>query len=220
MQIPRSIPVCLMSGLILLGGCARDYTVSPSGFLTPETYTSLEQGDVQDQLVTWSNDDVDAANYRGFLIDPVELRIEDDADASDISTEQMTELSEYFHRTVVDFLGRDHQIADEAGPEVLRVRIAVTDVKKAVVALNIHPATSIAGFGLGAAAMEAEVTDSVSGETVFAMIGGRKGSPFGFEKFDPWGHAKEAMDIWAEHLAENLAVAAPERNKPERERNV
>ena len=71
-------------------------------------------------------------------------------------------------------------------------------------------ATSIAGFGLGAAAMEAEVTDSITDELVFAMMGGRRGSPFGLEKLDPWGHAKEAMDLWAEHLAENVAPRAPD----------
>lgn len=208
MRIAFTIPVLLVSGLALLGGCASDYKVSPSGFLASETYTSLEEGEAREQLVTWSNDQVDVADYRGFLVDPVELKLDDDADARNISPEKMAELSEYFHGQVVDFLGSDHEIATEPGPEVLRVRIAVTDVKEALVLLNIHPATSISGLGLGAAAMEAEVSDSESGEVVFAMMGGRKGGPFGLEKLDPWGHARQAMDIWAAHLAENIAPAA------------
>lgn len=199
----------LLSALILFGGCAADYKVAPSGFLAEETYASLDDGEYQDQLVTWSNESVDVADYRAFLVDPIELRIDDDADARDMTDEKKAKLSEYFHGQVVDFLGEDHAIVETPGPEVLRVRIAVTDVRKAVVALNIHPATSIAGFGLGAAAMEAEVTDSITDELVFAMMGGRRGSPFGLEKLDPWGHAKEAMDLWAEHLAENVAPRAP-----------
>lgn len=208
MRTSPTLSVLLLSGLLLLGGCAGDYKVAPSGFLGHETYASLERGERRDQLVSWSNDLVDVADYRGFLVEPVELRIEDDADARNISPERMNELSNYLHGQVVDFLGTDHEIATEPGPEVLRVRIAVTDVKKATVLLNLHPATSLSGLGLGAAAMEAEVSDSESGEVVFAMMGGRRGSPLGLEKLDPWGHAKEAMDLWAAHLAENVATNA------------
>ena len=66
--------------LILFGGCAADYKVAPSGFLAEETYASLDDGEFQDQLVTWSNDAIDVEDYRAFLVDPVELRIDDDAD--------------------------------------------------------------------------------------------------------------------------------------------
>ncbi|MCP4835074.1 MAG: DUF3313 domain-containing protein [Phycisphaera sp.] len=208
MRIPLIIPAFLLSGIALLGGCASDYKVSPSGFLTGETYASLEEGEAREQLVTWTNEDVDVADYDAFLVDPIELRLDDDADARNISSERMTELSEYFHGQVVDFLGGSHRIVTEPDHGVLRVRIAVTDVKKATVLLNIHPATSISRLGLGAAAMETEVSDARSGEVVFAMMGGRKGGPFGLEKLDPWGHAKQAMDIWAEHLAENIAPVA------------
>ena len=204
----------VLPALILFGGCAADYKVAPSGFLAEETYASLDDGEFQDHLVTWSNEAVDVEDYRAFLVDPIELRIDDDADARDMTVQKKTELAEYFHGQVVDFLGADHAIVEAAGPDVLRVRIAVTDVRKAVVALNIHPATSIAGFGLGAAAMEAEVTDSMTGDIVFAMMGGRRGSPFGLEKLDPWGHAKEAMDLWAEHLAENIAERPVEMKPP------
>jgi len=204
----------VLPAILLFGGCAADYRVAPSGFLAEETYATLDDGELQDQLVTWSNEAVDVADYRAFLVDPVELRIDEDADARDMTDEKKADLSAYFHGQVVDFLGADHEIVATPGPEVLRVRIAVTDVRKAVVALNIHPATSIAGFGLGAAAMEAEVTDSMTGEIVFAMMGGRRGSPFGLEKLDPWGHAKEAMDLWAEHLAENIAERGMEIEPP------
>ena len=153
MRIPFTIPAFLLSGIVLLGGCASDYKRSPSGFLTEETYASLEEGEAREQLVTWSKEGLDLADYDAFLVDPIELRLDDDADARTISPERMTELSEYF----------------------------------------------------GAAAMETEVSDSQTGKVVFAMMGGRKGGPFGFEKLDPWGHARQAMDIWAEHLAENIA---------------
>ena len=205
MRIPFTIPAFLLSGIVLLGGCASDYKRSPSGFLTEETYASLEEGEAREQLVTWSKEGLDLADYDAFLVDPIELRLDDDADARTISPERMTELSEYFHGQVVDFLGSNHRIVTEPDHGVLRVRIAVTDVKKAVVLLNIHPVTSISRLGLGAAAMETEVSDSQTGKVVFAMMGGRKGGPFGFEKLDPWGHARQAMDIWAEHLAENIA---------------
>ena len=46
----------LISALILFGGCAADYKVAPSGFLAEETYASLDDGEYQDQLVTWSNE--------------------------------------------------------------------------------------------------------------------------------------------------------------------
>ena len=97
----------VLPALILFGGCAADYRVAPSGFLAEETYATLDDGELQDQLVTWSNEAVDVADYRAFLVDPVELRIDDDADARDMSDERKTELAEYFHGQVVDFLARD-----------------------------------------------------------------------------------------------------------------
>ena len=97
----------VLPALILFGGCAADYQVAPSGFLAEETYASLEDGEYQDQLVTWTNEAVDVEDYRAFLVDPVELQIDDDADARDMSDQRKTELAEYFHGQVVDIPARD-----------------------------------------------------------------------------------------------------------------
>ena len=60
-----------LPALILFGGCAADYKVAPSGFLAEETYASLDDGEFQDHLVTWSNDAIDVEDYRAFLVDPI-----------------------------------------------------------------------------------------------------------------------------------------------------
>ncbi len=91
---------------------------------------------------------------------------------------------------------------------MLRIRIAITDIKKTTAVANIHPAMKMSGIGLGGASMEAEAVDSVSGERVGAIVdsqsGGRLGITAGLKKY---GHAQQVMDGWVERFVKRLDKA-------------
>ena len=56
--------------------------------------------------------------------------------------------------------------------------------------------------------MEAEFLDSVTGESLGAVIDERRGAPVDvgdmIDGFTTWGHAKSALDDWAKLLRESL----------------
>jgi hypothetical protein len=84
---------------------------------------------------------------------------------------------------------------------VARIRVALTDIKETG-ALNILPQASLLGAGIGGAAMEAEVVDSLTGRQIGAVVESRKGSRVPFSNLGDWGTAKGVMDYWANRFKE------------------
>jgi hypothetical protein len=81
--------------------------------------------------------------------------------------------------------------------------VALSDIKETS-ALNVLPQASLLGAGVGGAAMEAEVVDSVSGKQIGAVVESRNGSRVPFTSLGNWGTAKGVMDHWVNRLKERL----------------
>jgi hypothetical protein len=107
---------------------------------------------------------------------------------------------------VVAELADSHPVTNESGPDVLRVRAAITDVVPAKPALKV--ATTLVAFvplDLGGAAIEAEFIDSLSGERLAAMVERKKGSPTDLKGgYTELGHANIALREWAVELKQAL----------------
>ncbi|UCE61917.1 MAG: DUF3313 domain-containing protein, partial [Phycisphaerales bacterium] len=87
-----------------------------------------------------------------------------------------------------------YSVVDAPGPGVLRIRAALTDIKKTKPAMNIHPATKLSGIGLGGASMEAEGLDAQTGERVLAVVDTRAGNRLSIGAgLDSLGHAKQMI---------------------------
>ena len=90
---------------------------------------------------------------------------------------------------------------------MLRIQIAITGLKKAEPALNIHPATKLSGLGLGGASIEAQAVDSQTAEVQFAFMQTRDGDRLALlEGFQEWGHARQAMDFWVSEFVKQLDI--------------
>ena len=83
------------------------------------------------------------------------------------------------------------------------MRIALTDLKKSD-AVSLLPQASLTGVGIGGAAMEAEIVDSMTGEQIAAVVQTQKGSKIPFASMGEWTAAKKVMDDWAERLQGHL----------------
>jgi hypothetical protein len=123
-----------------------------------------------------------------------------------IHPDELQKLAEYFREAVVTELADSYPVTKESGPDVLRVRTAITDVVPANPALNV--ATTLVAFvplGLGGAVIEAEFIDSVSGERLAAMVERKKGSPTDLKGgFTERGHARTAFREWSVDLEHAL----------------
>jgi hypothetical protein len=133
-----------------------------------------------------------APNAKGTALDPAKLK----------------KLSDYAYDEVAKALSERYTVVTAPGPGVLRLRTALTDIKKTTPALNIHPATKLSGLGLGGASMEAEALDSQTGERVFAVVDTRQGDRLAIAAgLDPLGHAKQVIRHWIERFVKRVDKA-------------
>jgi hypothetical protein len=90
---------------------------------------------------------------------------------------------------------------------VLRLRVAITEIKKTIGVLNIHPATKLTGAGLGGASFEGEALDSQTGERVLAIVDSRPGNVLSLEGLGEFDHAKQVMRFWVERFVKTMDEA-------------
>ena len=198
------VAVCslMIAGLVV--ACTGRPKVTHSGFLRDYSQLKLEE----DGAKRYLNPSKNLRQYKKFIIDPVVVHFAPNAKGTAIAPAKLKELSDYFRNQLVKGLSKRYRVVRSSGPGVLRIRIAITDIKKTTRVANIHPAMKMSGIGLGGAAMEAEVVDSVSGERVAAIVdsqsGGRLGITAGLKKY---GHAQQVMDGWVERFVKRLDKA-------------
>lgn len=191
--------------LALLVGCSGRPKVSYSGFL--RDYSQLKPDPAAEGALTWLAPESKLRQYKKFMVDPVIVHFAPDAEGTAIAPDELKELADYFHSQVVEKLSESghYGVVKAPGPVVARLRIAITDIDKTTPAANIHPAMKLSGIGLGGAAMEGELVNSVSGERLGAVVdsqsGGRLGVTTGLKRY---GHAQQVMEHWAERFVKRL----------------
>ncbi len=194
---------CLCTGaavaIIALAGCASTPPPQPAGFVADPDLLAATPEDPS--LLWWEQPGFDWRRYTALIIDPVEIRLVD-ANARGLSADELHELSEEFRRIVANVLGADFPIVAAAGPDVLRVRCAITDVTAVRPALNV--ASSLIAFvpvDTGGASIEVEFLDSETGARLAAGIDRKVGSRFDpTSAYSKLGHARTAFHDWAEEL--------------------
>lgn len=180
--------------LTLLSGCA---SAGPpeTGFL--RDYSKLKK--VEEGRLRYISPKL--KEYSRFMIDPVEMRAEKD----NLKPEQRAEVARYFCEAIEKVLHKaDYQIVSQPDVGVARVRVALTEVNDTKWYLNLHPATKVTGAGMGGAAMESEIVDSVTGEQLAAVVQARHASQFRLNAFSTISDVKNVIDQWAEAATERL----------------
>jgi len=147
-------------------------------------------------------------DYSKFIIDPVAVHLHRRSAAKKkISEEDLTDLKNYMHTALVKAIEDRYEVVYRPGPGVARVRVALTDIKKAEILLNIHPASKLMGAGLGGASLEAELVDSQTGEQIGALVESQLGDRLSLDGLSTWGDAKAIMDDWAGRFRKRLDEA-------------
>lgn len=198
-----SVVVGVLAGAAL-AGCAGQ---QQSGFL--KDYASLQPSPHVKGAMVYVNPARPLKTYNKFIVEPVIVHFAPDKEGVGVDPGTLKELTDHFHGEIVRSLtAGGYQVVPAAGPGVLRLRAAVTDIKKTVPVANIHPATKMSGIGLGGASMEAEGLDAQSSERVFAVTDSQTGSRLGLVSgLQYYAHAKEVMTGWAERLVKRLNEA-------------
>lgn len=186
-------------GLSICGCMAK--RAPQSGFLSD--YSMLEkQSDVS---FRYRNPNRNLSDYSKFIIEPVVIHLHEKSKAREkVSEEDLTDLKNYMHDAIVNAIQDRYEVVYRPGPGVVRVRTALTDVKKSTWWQNIHPTSKLIGSGLGGATLEAELLDSQTGEQIAALLESQLGNRLSLDGLRTWGDAKAIMDGWAKGFRKRL----------------
>lgn len=209
------------AGTLMLAGCStpiQGRKVSPSGFL--DDYSMLTAGKGGQAKLVFINPSAEFSKYNKIIIEPVVVCASEKSPLLKLSKKERQELVDYLDATVRKNLTENYRFVTLPGPDVMRLRIAITDGEKARVLLNtassvvpISLAVDVLRFAatgkhssVGEASIEMELIDTVSGTRLFAAVddrAGRKSVVSG--NFTRWGDVKDAFDYWARRLNDRLA---------------
>jgi len=160
-----------------------------------------------------------SANWRQYtriIVDPVTFW---GSDTTKVSAAEQQALTDYFYQVLREQLGKRFQLVDEAGPGVMRLHAALTDVEAATPGLRTvstvipqaralntlkYAATGTYAF-IGGAQAEAKLTDAVTGQLLAGALDRRVGG--GSLKAAAqwqWGDAENVMNHWATQVTERV----------------
>ncbi len=189
----------------ILAGCQSSKTAY-SGFLGD--YSGFRASADYEGALEYNHPTLTLKGYDKFMVDPIIVHFAPNAKGTALDPAKIKKLTDYAREELGKALSKRYQVVNSPGPGVLRLRVALTDIKKTSPAMNIHPATKLSGVGLGGASMEAEAIDSQSGKRVRAVVDSRKGDVLSIGAgLDELGHAKQVIDHWIERFVKRVDAA-------------
>lgn len=169
--------------LLAVAGCANRY----SGFLDSSIYPKLKPGEKPGTKM-WIKKGADLRAYDHLLIDPVVCMPSVDKEA-EMTPELEKKAVDAFHKILVENVDPFYPVVKKPGAHVLRVRIALTELKP-----------TRKDMGMGAAALEVDFRDSRTNEVLCAAVSRIEGSERGKEAEDEWKAVEGAFYEWADRL--------------------
>ena len=166
----------LISGLV--GVHAAE--LKSSGFL--EDVPKLESDADRKGAMVWNKPDSNLGGYDKIAIDSIEVWYDPDAENKGINPDQLKTFTDAFRETIIDALEPDYPVVTKAGDGVLRIRLAVTNVRTRKQGLKLYH-IGITGIGMAIleessgksilvdkAMLEAELLDSQTGDRLAVLI--------------------------------------------------
>ncbi|OKY74631.1 MAG: hypothetical protein BM485_12340 [Desulfobulbaceae bacterium DB1] len=211
--------LCVLISAVLLAGCAASgmKSVKQSGFLGD--YSQLRPGGDDRAALLYIKPGATLKPYNKLMFERILVLLSDNADYQAIDPTILKELTDYYQNALIEAVRSGYEIVDQPGPDVLRVRIAITDIKPSKPVANalstINPvglavagatkAVSDDNLGTGEAGTEFELLDSTTGERLAAAVDRRQGGKAVFR--GKWDDTRAAFDFWAKRFRQRLDEA-------------
>jgi len=208
-------------------GFAED--IQFSGFFgNPSVYDLLKPGPVGGGKLRWIKDGFDAKKYDKFMVDSVVFFLADKSDYKGIDPQEMKELCDQFNKEMVAAFKDKYPIVAVPGPNVMRIRIAITNIKQSRPGVSV--VTSIIPVGLGVSVVKKGATggwagsgetglefmalDSMTEEILALGVDVRKAE---FEqRFSKWGSATDAFKFWSQRTVAVLDNVKGVKREPKK----
>jgi hypothetical protein len=220
----RRITSILLIGLLIgIGGCAATQeakSVEKSGFLGD--YSRLKEGErsavsggsaENTALLVYKNPAAQWRKYKKIQLDPVTIWMsQKDSQLKEVSVEDRQRLAALLWSKLDEQLRKDYEMTSQAGPDVLRIQVAITEAGASNAVLDtvtsVIPqtrmlsgmkslATGVSAF-TGSASAEMKVTDSAEGTILLEAVDRRGGTKSLSGVTNSWNDVEEAYRYWAE----------------------
>ena len=149
--------------------------------------------------------------YTKIIIDPLLLLFQPGGKGQVVQPDEMMAMADLFRAELVKKLGVAYQLVDRVGEDVLRVRIAITDLIPASLPKEALQGTSAPfSVDVSAAILEVEILDSESSKRLVAIIakgGDTMGSPMSEDK-EKKAQVEGAFREWAGDIRRGLDRAS------------
>ncbi len=212
--LKRLMPVALGFVLVTSVSSCSSTSGSKATFLGEysKNLTPGPKGGVKER---WLKPGINAAKYNKVILEHIIFFFADDSPYKGIDTSELNQLAEQFDLAIVNALKGSYPIVTAPGPDVVRVRIAITDLKQSIPALSVVSTAVMvtpAGLGVnlvkrgatgswsgsGATSAEFLALDSMTNQVIFAARDDRSASFT--DRYTKWGSAEEAFKFWAERI--------------------
>jgi hypothetical protein len=205
--------------MLLLSGCAASgmKDVKQTGFLAD--YGQLQPGGDDRAALIYVNPDVDFKPYTKLMFERVSVFLSPTSESREIDPTILKELTDFYQNALLEAVKDGYEVVDQPGPDVLWVRVAITDmvpsnptantlssiIPVGLVVAGATKAISDANLGTGEAATEMEVLDSMTKERLAAAVDRRQGGKAAFR--GKWEDTKRAFEYWAKRFRQRLDEA-------------
>jgi uncharacterized protein DUF3313 len=223
----RAVLAVLVLVLLMVAGCTatrgRRGTPEESGFL--RNYSQLQEVEGYPAARVYIRPGVQWSNYNAIQLDSVGLYA--DPSTANVSPEDQQMLSDTLYKSLYDDLSKYFTVVNQAGPNTLRLRVALTQVSGAkpvlrtvtTVVPQLRLLGGVVGLGgdtaatVGSATVEMEVLDSVTNQRLAAGVDDRAGTKVLFAKraYTTWGDVQAACGYWAGRISWQLARQGVQR---------
>ncbi len=201
---------------MIVAGCAASgmKDVTKTGFL--DDYSQLKPGGDDRAALVYIKPGAQLKPYTKLMFDRITVMLSEQAEYKAVDPSVLKELTDYYQSAIFKALKGGYEIVDKPGSGVLRVRVAITELKPSkplantmstiipvgIVVAGATKATTGDNLGTGEAGTEFEMLDSVSGERLAAAVDRRQGGKGVFR--GEWEDTKDAFNYWAQTFRKRL----------------
>jgi hypothetical protein len=205
----------LLMGMVFLASCAA--TPKKQSGVLGEYYDNLKPGITEGGAkLIWIKPGVDFTKYKKVMVDYVIFAFAEDSEYKGIDADEMKKIADAASLALVQALEKEFPVVSEPGPDVIRIRTAIIDLKPSRPGLSavstvmpvglavslFKKGTTDAWTGSGATAAQMMILDSSRNEVLAA---GEDQRAARFEdRFSKWGSVEEVFKFWGERLTRNL----------------